>query len=128
MSLYFTKNTSMRKLLLVVLIFLTGCSGGKFVKGSPVVHPKPLYHRVPEFLTPCVSSVNPERVRKRLEKMTGRRFRRPYFSYVTKVKGVYYIRYFYPLKHQKIYAGAEVWIECGKRKHKRIFYRFIPLE
>jgi len=118
----------MRKLLLVLLVFFTGCSGEKIIKGSPVIHPNPLYHRVPEFLTPCVRSVNPEKIRKRLQKMTGRHFCRPYFSYATKVKGGYYIRYFYPLKRQKIYAGAEVWIECGKRKHKRIYYRLIPLE
>lgn len=128
MSLCFTKNTDMRKLFVLLMVIVTGCSGGKFIKGSPVTHPKPLYHRVPKFLAPCARSVNPEVVKRKLEIITGRRFRRPYFSYVTKVKGVYYIRYFYPLEHQKIYAGAEVWIECGRNRHKKIYYRFLPLE
>ncbi len=128
MSKYFIKNTVMKKFLILLVFLLSGCSRQNLIEGAPISYPKPLYHRIPEFLSPCKRKVNLDSIKNKLEKITGRHFQKPYFSYVTKSKGVYFIRYFCPLKHQKVYAGAEVWIKCGKHGNVEIYYRFLPLE
>ncbi len=118
----------MKKLIIVLFILLfSGCSGVKLIKGRPIKLPVETIQGFPEGVRNCYKDSDLEKIRKELEKQTGMEFKPPYFTYSTKHRGLYYVRYFFPLKKQELYAGAEVWIECGKDT-KKIYYLLLPLE
>jgi len=118
-----------RKILVVLaILLLTGCSNIKLIRGRPVKLPVETIHSFPEILKNCYTDSDLEKIKRKLEKKTGMEFKDPYYSYSTKYRGIYYVRYFYPLVKQEIYAGAEVWIECSNEGVRRVFYLLLPLE
>ncbi len=116
----------MKKAILIGLaVLFTGCAGLK--EGKPfTAYPTVKIHRLNPHLRKCAERVNLEEIGKRLARKTGRKFKRPYFTYAVKIKGTYYLRYFFPLVHQRKFAGAEVWINC--KNPRKIYYKFLPLE
>ncbi len=116
-----------RYFIILFLIFtIPGCSGIKLTKGRPFKMPVETVHGFPD--KKCYTNKDLERIRKRLESETGMKYRMPLFTYSTKYRGLYYARYFYPLKEQRLYAGAEVWIECGEQGMGKVYYLLLPLE
>ena len=112
-------------ILITLILLLTSCTGIR--KGNPPIsrNMQKLKRLTPD-LKRCAKNVNLEDIGEKLTRKTGRKFKKPLFTYAAKIKGVYYLRYFFPLVNQIKFAGAEVWVNC-KNPHK-IYYKFLPLE